>query len=119
MARPYSILVVDDEPVVLEMYASALAAAGHLVLRATDGYQAIRILVERHADLLIADINMPGLGGLDLAAQAKLMCPAMHVLFVSGLGAPSDALKPPPGPLITKPIRPAELLRIIERTMAA
>jgi two-component system, sensor histidine kinase LadS len=120
MPRPYSILVVDEEPALLEKYCSALSEAGHRVWPAADGYQAIRILVERYADLLIAEINMPGLNGLELGAQAKLMCPGINVIYITGGQRVIDgAVKPPPGAIIRKPIRPADLLQAIDKAMAA
>lgn len=120
MPRPYSILVVDDDPALLDIYCSALAAAGHAVLPASDGYEAIRILVERYTDLLITDLNMPGLSGLELGAQAKLMRPGINIIYITGYHRlPERAPKPLANSVIRKPVRPAVLLKAIEKTMTA
>lgn len=119
MVRSYMILVVDDEPTLLQTYSSVLSASGHFVWTAGDGYEAIRMLVERHVDLLIADIHMPGLSGLHLGAQAKLMCPGIHVMYITGFGCQPDQMPTRRiGIVMKKPIRPAELLQAIEREMS-
>jgi DNA-binding response OmpR family regulator len=120
MPRSYTILVVDDEPALLEIYCSALSEPGHVVLTAADGYKAIRILVERHVDLVITDINMPGLNGVHLGAQARLMCPGIHVIYITGFGELIDRIAPPRlGLVMRKPIRPAALLQAVEQEMGA
>ncbi len=120
MLRCYTILVVDDDPTLRDMYTSTLSERGHVVLTAMDGYEAVRTLVERQVDLLIADINMPGLSGLHLGAQAKLMCPGIRVIYITGFGSVADPTSAwRVGPVIRKPIRPAELLRAVEQEMTA
>ena len=120
MPRPYSILVVDDDPQLLDVYCAALAEVGHAVLPASDGYEAIRILVERYTDLLIADVNMPGLSGLELGAQAKLMRPCINIIYITGYHRLVErAPKPLMSLVMRKPVRPAELLTAVEKTMTA
>lgn len=118
MARAYTILVVDDDPELLEIYSAALAQHRHFVLTAKDGYEAIRVLVERNIDLLIADIVMPGLTGPQLAAQAKLMRPGIHVMYVTGVGAAPDRTDVSPlGRILRKPVRVAELVAAVQQEM--
>ena len=120
MPRPYSILVADDDAQLLDVYCAALAQVGHAVLPASDGYEAIRILVERYTDLLIADINMPGLSGLELGAQAKLMRPCINIIYITGYHRLLErAPRPISGLVMRKPVRPADLLTAVERTMTA
>jgi two-component system, NtrC family, sensor kinase len=78
------VLFVDDEEAIRETTAELLADAGYSVLTAADGYEAIRVLIARHVDLLFTDLVMPGLDGLDLAAQAKLIRPALRLLYATG-----------------------------------
>lgn len=120
MPRSYTILVVDDEAALLEIYRSALSESGHTVLTTADGYKSIRILVERHVDLLITDINMPRLNGVHQGAQARLMCPSIHVIYITGFGDRIDRIALPRlGVVMRKPIRAAALRRAVEQEMAA
>lgn len=82
--RLHTILLVDDESELRDVLVTILAEPGHTVLMASDGYEALRILVERRVDLLITDVKMPGISGFELARQAKLMRPDLHILYISG-----------------------------------
>src|SRR5437870_13544703 len=78
-----TILFVDDDPDIREIVAEALAAPGHGVLTASDGYDAIRILADNWISILITDVNMPGINGFELARQARVMRPNIHVIYFS------------------------------------
>ncbi|HWG79112.1 MAG TPA: response regulator [Stellaceae bacterium] len=108
----YTILIADDDPLLLDMMAKVLAEPGYSVLTASDGFEAVRLLADRHIDLMIADINMPGLDGLQLGLQAKVMRPNLHILFMSGR-RPSGGVLPNFGKLIEKPIRAASLIQAV------
>src|SRR5690348_4504896 len=84
MARMYTILITDDDPDVLSVMAAILRAPGYTVLTAPDGYEAIRVLADRHVDLLLTDLRMPGLDGQQLVIQAKVMRPSLHVVYMTG-----------------------------------
>lgn len=94
-----SILLVDDDAMVREATAWMLADAGHRVHEAEDGEAALEYLVkEGPVDLLITDINMPKMDGLELANQTKARWPALPVLLVSGRPQPpgTQAFMPKP-----------------------
>jgi two-component system cell cycle response regulator CpdR len=112
----YTILIVDDDPSVLPIIAQALAEPGYDVLTARDGYEAIRALVHRHVDLMIVDIVMPGLDGVQLAMQATLMRPGLHVIYVTGMAL--TAPKAPAGKLLQKPLRAADLKAAVRQELA-
>jgi CheY-like chemotaxis protein len=112
-----TILVADDDPILLDVVARTLADPDFTVLTALDGFEAVRILADRHVDLMIADINMPGLDGLQLGLQAKVMRPNLHIIFISGT-RPGRAVLPSFGMLIEKPIRPRALLDAVRRQLA-
>jgi CheY-like chemotaxis protein len=115
MSRLYSILVVDDDPAIRDALAATLAAPGFVVHLAGDPFEAVRILVERPIDLMLVDIRMPELDGLQLARQAKVMRPAMHFIYMSGYVRHSDHVADRvDGTLLRKPFRPAELWRTIQ-----
>ena len=84
-----SILVVDDDALVREVTAWMLADAGHHVHEASDGVAALDFLMNAGpVDLMITDINMPRMDGLELVERAKARWPALPVLLVSGRPQP-------------------------------
>jgi two-component system, cell cycle response regulator CpdR len=78
------VLVVDDMPSVSEVMAMMLEDLGCEVLMASTGDQALSILAQKHVDVLIADIDMPGMNGTELAQRATGRSPNLKVLLVSG-----------------------------------
>jgi DNA-binding response OmpR family regulator len=81
-----TVLVVDDEPAVLQFVCHALSGYGYRALPAPDGLQA-RDIVEKAGpaiDLLLSDVMMPGMRGPELAREIALLSPSTRVLFMSG-----------------------------------
>jgi CheY-like chemotaxis protein len=117
MARLRTILVVDDELDLRDVIVAILREPGYTVLTASTGYEALRVLVERWVDLLITDVVMPGISGFELARQAKLMRPNLHVIYLSGRVSGSDCKGPTYGILVPKPIRAGLLLDAVDREM--
>ncbi len=113
-----TILLVDDESELREVVVTILAEPGHTVLTASDGYEALRILVERPVELLITDIKMPGITGFELARQAKLMRPNLHIIYISGSEAAVRQTEGPTyGCVLPKPIRANDLLVEVTRAL--
>ncbi len=85
-AAAEKILVVDDDPDVLALAATHLAALGYEVLPASNGNQALALLrVHRDVVLLFTDIVMPNnIDGFDLAEHARRLRPGLKVLYTSG-----------------------------------
>ncbi len=106
------VLLVDDDPDVRAVAAAILAEAGYDVVEAGSGGAALDLLEdpELGVELMIADIVMPGMNGVELAHAARRRRPEMPVLFVTGFGgAALPANRPPPGELLRKPFRAADL----------
>lgn len=79
------VLLVDDEPMVLESTRRILARCGYTVVVAPGGAEAVRALDGGVAvDLVLTDVVMPGMGGLELAKHVARFAPALPVLFMSG-----------------------------------
>jgi CheY-like chemotaxis protein len=81
-----TVLVVDDEPEVLELAAEILKRVGYSVLEAADGAAALEV-ARRHdgeIHLLVTDMVMPGLSGRDLADRLRALRSALPVLYISG-----------------------------------
>src|ERR1700733_9528292 len=80
-----TVLVVDDEAAIRAIARRALEQAGYQVLEAGNGRAAIDLLAQGPVvDLLIADLNMPGLGGYEMVQRIRTTRPDLKVLYVSG-----------------------------------
>jgi CheY-like chemotaxis protein len=89
------ILVADDEPQVLEFVARILDGAGHRVVFAIDGEEALRRVYETHPDLVLLDIRMPRKDGASVAQQLRddPRTREIPVVFLTGLIRTSEADK--------------------------
>jgi CheY-like chemotaxis protein len=66
-----TILAIDDDPINLKLAAEVLLADGHTVIRADNAHEALRLLERHSPDLVLTDIAMPGMSGLELARRLK------------------------------------------------
>jgi GntR family transcriptional regulator, transcriptional repressor for pyruvate dehydrogenase complex len=113
----HTVLVVDDDPLVLDVVARILAVPGCTVLTARNGYEAAQTLADRNVDLMITDLKMPGLDGVELGIQAKRMRPHLHIIYITGF---SDiAKRAQHGRVLQKPVRLADLLETVKDEMLA
>lgn len=112
-----TVLVVDDEPAVLSISARILEREGYSVLQASDGTVALEMIGQNGPpDLVVTDVMMPGIGGVELARRLKLDWPALPVIFMSGFsaddvrwsGAPNVAAA-----LLQKPFLPDALVAAV------
>ncbi len=81
-----SILIVDDNPVNLKLMRILLAGAGHEVLTATDAEQALQVIGQSAPRLILMDIQLPGIDGLELTRRLKAD-PATRNIKILGLTA--------------------------------
>ncbi len=121
-----TILVVDDEALLLELVQESLQSLGYHVLCAKNGEQALQILHDKQTvgkagvDLLFSDVVMPGISGIDLAEQAHKAHPALRVLLTSGY---TDKTIADNGKnrfsanLLRKPYSPSELARRLRQVL--
>lgn len=118
-----TLLVVDDESEVLRLEVRELQTAGYEVLEASNASEALHLLNARGGaiDLLVTDVVMPGMNGIELATAVRWRHPEVGVIFVSG-HLDEDATVRGPLPehasLITKPFGPDELTRKVRETLA-
>ncbi len=112
-----TILVAEDEPGVRRLVREILERHGHVVLEAADGNDALRLL-EEHGDpripapiaLVISDVVMPEMDGLELAGRMRERWPAVPVLLMSGYPASIAGTPDPDAPILAKPFTPGDLL---------
>ncbi len=111
------ILVVDDEPAVLNLVSRALSARGHEVLRATDPLQALELGTHSPSvDLIVSDVNMPVMQGTELVRKIIDVYPGTKAILMSGY-VPSLNL-PPDIPFIKKPFPIGKLVGKVEEVLA-
>jgi len=114
----HTALVVDDNPRIRQYIRSILEGAGAQVLEAGDGLEALEVFNARCGgiDLVITDIRMPRMTGMDLAIALRSACPAIPVILVSGEPAPvASEYRKDGNVFIEKPFGPAELLAAARR----
>lgn len=106
------VLVADDDAELRELIAFTLGQSGYLVIKASDGSGAVRLFTEESPDLVVLDINMPGLSGFQVceAIRARSRVPVMMLTvrgeeedLVRALGLGADDY-------LTKPFSPQELV---------
>jgi PAS domain S-box-containing protein len=117
-----TVLVVEDEPRVLEIAVAFLGQLGYRVLQARDAKAALRLLAEHaETELVFTDVSLPGMDGIALAEQARALLPGIRVLFASAYlsGSALDRL---PGEerrgVLAKPYRREELAFRIRTALA-
>ncbi len=84
------VLLVEDDDDNRELMAEVLAGAGYDVVSAASGSDGLRTLSERSVDVVVTDIGMPGMGGLEVARAAKAIAPAVPVVVVTGWAERED-----------------------------
>jgi signal transduction histidine kinase/CheY-like chemotaxis protein len=113
-----TVLVCDDDEDVRALLVSVLSLRAYTVLSATSGAQALDV-TRRHGapvDLLVTDVAMPEMGGMELAAALRKTNPALSVLYISGYTDNADLLSAPLGPnthYLAKPFLPGDLTRLV------
>ena len=90
---PGPLLVVDDEPQILQMISGILRDEGFEVITAPDGEAALKLVGEEAPDLVLLDIALPGLDGLEVLQELKRHYPFLPVVIISAYGSVENAVK--------------------------
>src|SRR5712692_7904133 len=107
-----TVLVVDDEPRIAAIAADYLRHAGYAVLTAADGVQALQLARTKRPDLVVLDLGLPGLGGLEVARALRVES-AVPIVMLTARVEESDrllGLELGADDYITKPFSPRELV---------
>lgn len=116
---PAKILIVDDEPQIRRVLRTSLTAQGYMVSDARSGEEALMKIREERFDLILLDVNMPGMGGLEACRQVRAVSEAAIIMLtvrnteqdkVAGLDAGADDY-------VTKPFGMTELLARIRANL--
>ena len=120
MAR---ILLVEDDESMRVFLANALRRAGHQVRDCGDGVVALEAVKTEPFHLLLADIVMPGMDGIELARQAHELHPALKVLFITGFAAVAlnaqRSGRTVEAKVLSKPFHLRDLVAQVDRILAA
>jgi two-component system cell cycle response regulator CpdR len=118
MAR---ILLAEDDDSLRAFLVSSLSRAGHDVTGFGDGDAAWEALEHGSFDLLLTDIVMPGLDGIELARRGAEADPAMKIVFITGFAAvalSAQSQAPKDAKVLSKPFHLKDLVVEIERVIA-
>ena len=118
--RSRRVLVVDDDPDARELFSLVLEQAGAEVTRADNGLTALRVVSERHPDLVITDIEMPRMNGVELTRQLRnrSATKAIPIVVVTGTSIddlPGHARAVGCSTVVPKPCAPDMLVGIVNR----
>lgn len=119
----YKILVVDDEPDLLDLTSSILRSAGYEVIEATTGNDCLRIAREEYPDLILLDVNLPDINGIDVCKKIKTSPEFVDtfVILISGKHISSDSqvegLELGADEYIVRPITGKELMARVQAVL--
>jgi DNA-binding NtrC family response regulator len=86
-----TVLVVDDDPLILNFIGDEISFYGYKPILVSSGEEALKMADNEKIDLLLIDIMTPGINGIDLAKQFAVLLPGIKILLMSGYDCPSIA----------------------------
>ncbi|GFK93796.1 Nitrogen regulation protein NR(I) [Fundidesulfovibrio magnetotacticus] len=116
------ILVVDDEPGLRQSFARLIEQEGHQALTAASGEEGIAALADKKPDLVVMDVRMPGISGLEALARMKAADPATPVIIMTAYGDTGtaiEAVNKGAFDYILKPFDIPEMLGLIQQALDA
>src|SRR2546427_3151918 len=120
MPEPATLLVADDDPGLRESLQRTLSRAGHQVVLAPNGRAALEQLQGGGVDLVLTDLKMPGISGIELLRAAKALAPDVDVILITAFGTVEEAvnaMKDGAYDFITKPFRGEQLLKVVGKAL--
>jgi PAS domain S-box-containing protein len=89
--RALRVLLVEDDLIIRMSTADMLADLGHRVLQAGEARQALELMVQNEVDVLVTDVKLPGMSGLELAEQVRRKHPGIGIVLATGDSLPQDS----------------------------
>lgn len=115
------ILIVDDDTAMVRFLETALQSVGHDVQTEENPLNALQMLQQAtHFDLLLTDIIMPGMDGIELSQAAKALNPDMKIMFMTGFTGLALQDRNPENtgnPTLSKPFHLKDLIKNIEQAL--
>ena len=103
------VLLVEDDEFIRETLAELLGATGHVVLQAADAPSALATLAAHPVDVLVTDVGLPKVSGIELARDALACRPGLAVIFATGDPAGPAKAGLTPAAVLVKPFSPEDL----------
>jgi CheY-like chemotaxis protein len=118
------IIVVDDEPLIAHTLVDILRGEGHDAASVSNGKSALELAVKLMPDLVLSDVIMPGMNGIDAAKEILKCAPTCRIILFSGQASTGDILEAARADgysfeLLAKPVSPEVLLSAINRERAS
>jgi len=110
-----AVIVVDDTPDILDIISSSLQDCGFRIHGTSDPHEALRIAAVNQVDLLLTDIIMPEMSGVELAQRMLAQQPTVKILLMTGYTPPEQEIV---YPILRKPFRLDDLLTRIETLLS-
>src|SRR5438093_7347735 len=120
MSDPATLLIADDDPGLRQSLERTLTREGYRVILASDGNAALERLQAGGIDLVLTDLKMPGLTGIEVLRAAKAIAPDVDVILLTAFGTVEEAVKAMKEgayDFLTKPFQRAQLLRLISKAL--
>ena len=120
MDNQVRLLVVDDEPKICHLIEELLKLEGYRVDVSFSGMEALQMIKKNEYQMLLTDLKMPGIDGLELIKKAKKECPEIRTIMVTGYATVSNAvesLRHGIDDYITKPFNIFELQKAVKETL--
>jgi DNA-binding response OmpR family regulator len=114
------VMVVDDDDTVASVVVSYLRRAGHSTRHVCDGAEALSMLATRQPDLMVLDLMLPGVDGLEVCRRVRADWPRLPVVMLTALAEPDDriaGLEMGADDYVTKPFSPRELVLRVESVL--
>ncbi len=114
-----NILIVDDEPEICTLLAEKLRRHNITCQQSDNSLKAFEQICKTHFDVIIADISMPGMTGLELLEKTRKQCPTTQVILITGIGCTDWVKQAMRGGAFDYMDKPLNLEKLLERVLAA
>ena len=117
MTSRSSVLIIDDEEIMREVFSRVVAGGGHRVLLASSGEEGLELIRREPVDLVLLDLMLPGIGGLETLEKILDLDPDLAVIMVTAYASIENAVQATrlgAFDFVTKPFRNEELLLVIK-----
>jgi two-component system NtrC family response regulator len=118
MSRPHTVLVADDDETICRTIEYHLGQAGYRTTVTLDGGEALLKAEEERPDILITDVRLPGIDGIELVSRVHSLDPRCMIIVITAYGSIEtavDAMKRGAFDFLTKPLSRDDILRVVER----
>lgn len=112
------ILIVDDDDALRELLADILESRGYNVIASSDGYKALELIQQEKVSLVISDLEMPRINGIELAKRIKTLKPNLPIAIITGWGTELKENTSYFNYVLAKPFNLTEVLQLVENCLS-